>query len=108
MSTVLYISPFLDFGLAAVRPAAWGRPSTAWTAPSSRSGDGCGDALALAVRKTEGVQPWRRVFHMLSGVALAVFVHLAGPGSAVPRGSPASLIPTRAVEPGAPALYAQQ
>ncbi|MDE2796219.1 MAG: hypothetical protein OXL34_15490 [Gemmatimonadota bacterium] len=43
-----------------------------------------GDSLSRAVRRTEGVQPWRRVFHMLCGVAMAAAVHLIGPGSVVP------------------------
>ena len=43
-----------------------------------------GDGFSRAVRRTEGVQPWRRVFHMLGGVAMASIVHLIGPGSVVP------------------------
>ena len=42
------------------------------------------DGLARVVRRTEGVQPWRRVFHMFSGVAMAAIVHVIGPGSVVP------------------------
>lgn len=46
--------------------------------------DAGGDGFSRAVRRTEGVQPWRRVFHMLGGVAMAAAVHLVGPGSVVP------------------------
>ena len=49
-----------------------------------RAGDSGGDGLSRVVRRTEGVQPWRRVFHMLCGVAMAVIVHIIGPGSLVP------------------------
>ncbi|MDE2873955.1 MAG: hypothetical protein OXU69_10750 [Gemmatimonadota bacterium] len=37
-----------------------------------------------AVARTRGVQPWRRVFHMLGGVGTAAFVHYLGPESAIP------------------------
>lgn len=40
--------------------------------------------FAAAVRVTEGLQPWRRLFHMGAGVAMAAFVHRMGPGSALP------------------------
>ena len=37
-----------------------------------------------AVRNTEGLQPWRRLFHMAAGVGIAAFVHVAGPDSPLP------------------------
>ncbi len=40
--------------------------------------------LGEAVARTRGVQPWRRVFHMMGGVATAAFVHYLGPDSSVP------------------------
>ena len=43
-----------------------------------------GEEFRAAVRKTRGVQPWRRLFHSGSGVGMAAFVHLIGPGSAAP------------------------
>lgn len=46
--------------------------------------DAGGDGFSRAVRRTEGVQPWRRVFHMLGGVAMAGAVHAIGPGSVLP------------------------
>lgn len=49
-----------------------------------RTEDPGGDGLARVVRRTEGVQPWRRVFHMVCGVAMAAVVHIIGPGSLVP------------------------
>lgn len=49
-----------------------------------RTEDSGGDGLARVVRRTEGVQPWRRVFHMACGVAMAAIVHVIGPGSPVP------------------------
>ncbi len=51
---------------------------------AERSGDA---ALDDAVRRTEGVQPWRRMFHMGCGVGMAVLVHRMGPDSAVPAAS---------------------
>lgn len=36
-----------------------------------------------AVRETEGVQPWRRLFHAVGGLALIAFVHFTGPESAL-------------------------
>lgn len=36
------------------------------------------------VARTRGVQPWRRAFHMLGGVATAAFVHHLGPDSRLP------------------------
>lgn len=45
----------------------------------SRSG-----GFRAAVWNTEGVQPWRRLFHMGAGVGIAVFVSLAGPDSPIP------------------------
>ena len=59
---------------------------------SRRAEDVGGDDFAAAVQRTEGVQPWRRVFHMLSGVTLAVFAHIAGPGSAVPTATLAAAL----------------
>lgn len=35
-----------------------------------------------AVQRTEGVQPWRRLFHATGGMALIAFVHFTGPESA--------------------------
>lgn len=43
-----------------------------------------GTGLSAAVRVTEGLQPWRRLFHMGAGVAIATLVHWIGPDSAVP------------------------
>ena len=43
-----------------------------------------GSEFDAAVRLTEGVQPWRRLFHMGAGVGMAAFVHWSGPGSVVP------------------------
>lgn len=34
-----------------------------------------------AVRRTEGVQPWRRLFHAAGGLALVAFVQVTGPES---------------------------
>ena len=36
-----------------------------------------------AVRSTEGLQPWRRLFHMGTGVAIAAFVSVFGPDSPI-------------------------
>ena len=37
-----------------------------------------------AVRSTEGLQPWRRLFHMGTGVAIVAFVLVVGPDSRIP------------------------
>lgn len=37
-----------------------------------------------AVRNTEGLQPWRRLFHMATGVAIAAFVSVFEPDSPIP------------------------
>ncbi|MDE2763991.1 MAG: hypothetical protein OXQ94_01210 [Gemmatimonadota bacterium] len=37
-----------------------------------------------AVRSTEGLQPWRRLFHMGAGVGIAAFAVVVGPDSPVP------------------------
>lgn len=47
-----------------------------------RQTDGTG--FRAAVRNTEGVQPWRRLFHSGAGVGIAALVHVAGPDSSVP------------------------
>lgn len=39
------------------------------------------DELEALVRKTEGIQPWRRVFHGGGGVLMAVTGHMLGPDS---------------------------
>lgn len=41
--------------------------------------------LASVVQRTEGLQPWRRVFHVASVVAIGVFVCLAGAESPLAR-----------------------
>ena len=46
-----------------------------------RAPDDKTDQLAELVRGTEGLQPWRRVFHLAGGVALAAMIHRIGPGS---------------------------
>ena len=51
------------------------------TGDVERSG---GSEFDAAVQVTEGVQPWRRLFHMGGGVGIAAFVHWMGPGSMVP------------------------
>lgn len=43
-------------------------------APRSRTAAG----FEALVRRTEGIQPWRRAFHATGGVALAVAGHVAG------------------------------
>lgn len=43
-----------------------------------------GAEFRAAVRNTEGVQPWRRLFHSGAGVGIAAFVPLAGPDSVAP------------------------
>ena len=42
------------------------------------------EILREAIGRTEGLQPWRRATHMVSGVGIAAAVHLVGPDSAVP------------------------
>lgn len=37
--------------------------------------------LSALVARTEGLQPWRRVFHLVSGTLLATLVSRLGPGS---------------------------
>lgn len=43
-----------------------------------------GAEFRAAVHNTEGLQPWRRLFHMLTGVAIAAFVSVFEPGSRIP------------------------
>ena len=45
-----------------------------------------------AVRNTEGIQPWRRLFHMGCGVAMITLVHLVGAGSKVVMASMAGAV----------------
>lgn len=43
-----------------------------------------GGDFGAAVRNTEGLQPWRRLFHMGTGVGIAAFVFFVGPDSPIP------------------------
>ena len=43
-----------------------------------------GAEFRAAVRSTEGLQPWRRLFHMGGGVGIAAFVAVVGRDSPVP------------------------
>lgn len=52
------------------------------------------DAL---VRRTEGVQPWRRAFHAAGGAAMAGFVWIVGAGSATARWTFAGLLAAAAI-----------
>ena len=51
------------------------------TAGPGRSGRA---EFVAAVRNTEGVQPWRRLFHIGAGVGIAAFVLVIGPDSRIP------------------------
>ena len=51
------------------------------TAGPGRSGRA---EFVAAVRNTEGVQPWRRLFHMGAGVGIACSVLVIGPDSSIP------------------------
>lgn len=70
------------FGAAAEPGEGGGAGGEAPDGPESRSASG----FEALVRRTEGVQPWRRAFHATGGVALAVAGHATGADSTGFRG----------------------
>lgn len=46
-----------------------------------RTGERRAAEFEQAVRRTEGVQPWRRLFHAAGGLAIVAFVQVTGPES---------------------------
>lgn len=66
------------------RRAVTSRSSGPHEPGSDPAADGAAEAASLdaLVRRTAGLQPWRRIFHALSGVAVAAGVELLDPGRA--------------------------